>query len=54
MQVFLAMALYNRGRYAEAMGLLLRNLAEASDDARIRRYERAILYYAPDLDRVWE
>lgn len=54
MQVFLAMALYNRGRHGEAMGLLLRNLAETSDDARIRRYERAILYYAPDLDRAWE
>jgi tetratricopeptide (TPR) repeat protein len=54
MQVFLAMALYNRGRHGEAMGLVLRNLAETSDDTRIRRYERAILYYAPDLDRTWE
>jgi predicted Zn-dependent protease len=54
MQVFLAMALYKRGRHGEAMGLLLRNLAETSDDARIRRYERALLHYAPDLDSVWE
>lgn len=54
MQVFLAMALYNRGQHGEAIGLLLRNLAETSNDARIRRYERAILFYAPDLDSVWE
>lgn len=50
MQVFLAMALYNRGQHGEAMCVVLRNLAETSDDARIRRYERAILFYAPDLD----
>lgn len=54
MQVFLAMALYNQGQHKEAMSLLLRNLAETSDDARIRRYERAITFYAPDLDSVWE
>lgn len=54
MQVFLAMALYNRGQHAEAMGVLLRNLAETSDDARIRRYERAILFYAPDLNKTWD
>ena len=54
MQVFLAMALYNRGRHAEAMGLLLHNLAETSSDARIRRYERAILFYALDLDKTCE
>jgi predicted Zn-dependent protease len=54
MQVFLAMTLYNRGKHAEAMEILLRHVAETSADAGIRRYQRAILLYAPDLDKIWD
>ncbi len=51
--VFLAMVLYNRGQHAQAMELLLRALAETSDDTHIQRYRRAILLYADKLDHVW-
>jgi len=51
--VFLAMTLHNQGRHTSAMELLLRALAETSDDARIQRYRRAILFYADKLDQVW-
>jgi len=45
-QVFLALALYNLGKPDQAMTLLLRNLAETSNDAGIVRYRQAILFYA--------
>ena len=50
---FLAMALHNLGRDAEAMELLLNALAETSSDESIRRYRRAILFYASRLDEVF-
>lgn len=52
--VFLALALYNLGRHAEAMELLLRALAESSSDESIQRYRRAILFYADKLDEVFD
>ena len=52
-EVFLAMALYNVGQHAEAAERLLRALAETSTDDAIRRYQRAILYYADKLDQTW-
>lgn len=51
---FLAMALYNCGEHAEAMALLLRELARSSNDAGIERYRRAILFYHDKLDQTWE
>jgi hypothetical protein len=53
-QVFLAMALYNLHRYHEATELLLTNLAETTSDDTIIEYKRAILFYAPQLDQVWD
>lgn len=53
-QVFLAMTLYNLHRYHEATELLLTNLAETTSDATIIQYKRAILFYAPQLDQVWD
>jgi hypothetical protein len=29
-------------------------LAETSADDSIRRYQRAILFYAPQLDQTWD
>jgi tetratricopeptide (TPR) repeat protein len=52
--VFLAMAHYNLGEHHTAMTLLLRSLAETSADAGIQRFKQAILFYADDLDQVWE
>ncbi len=53
MEVFLAMALYNAGHHREAMERLLRALAETSSDESIRRYQRAIAFYADKLDQTW-
>lgn len=50
---FLAMALHNLGRHAEAMELLLDALAETSSDESVQRYRRAILYYSSRLDEVF-
>jgi tetratricopeptide (TPR) repeat protein len=52
--VFLAMALYNTGQYAEAMSLLLRSLAETSEDKGISDFKNAILFYHDKLDQVWD
>lgn len=46
------MTLYNRGEGREAVGLLLKTLATASDDPGVRQYRRAIEHYADDLDAV--
>lgn len=51
--VFLSMAYYNLGRHHEAMTLLLQNLAETSSDPAISAYQKAILFYANDLDKTW-
>ncbi|GAA3507177.1 tetratricopeptide repeat protein [Streptomyces showdoensis] len=52
LRTFLAMALYNTGRHHDSARLLLRLLAETSDDPFVRQYRKAIAYYAEDLDRV--
>ncbi len=52
-QVFLAMTLYNLQRYQVAMELLLTTLAETTSDESILQCKRAILFYAPHLDQVW-
>lgn len=51
--VFLAMALYNLGEHAEAMERMLWALADTSEDESIRRYQRAIRFYADKLDETW-
>jgi tetratricopeptide (TPR) repeat protein len=51
--VFLAMALHNLGRDAEALELLLQALAETSSDASVQRYDRAIRFYACRLDETF-
>ncbi|GCE09755.1 tetratricopeptide repeat protein [Dictyobacter aurantiacus] len=51
--VFLAMALHNLQRHAEAMQLLLTNLAETTAEPSILCYKKALLFYAPQLDKTW-
>ena len=53
LRVFLAMALYNRAHYHEAMELLLGELTRPRPDPEIAAYRRAIALYAEDLDRRW-
>lgn len=52
-EIFLAMALYNLGNHQDAMEILLRNLAETSQDDGLRRFKQAILFYANNLDTIW-
>ena len=49
-QVFLAITLYDMGEYAEAMRLLLRNLAETTQNETLKQYERALQFFAGNLD----
>ncbi|WP_077306292.1 tetratricopeptide repeat protein [Terribacillus halophilus] len=51
--VFYAMVQYNRNQYGEAMQILLKLLAETSSDEEIRAYQKAIHFYADNLDTVW-
>ncbi len=50
MQVFLAMALHDLDEHAQAMEILLRNLAETSSDPEISAYKEALSYYANRLN----
>jgi tetratricopeptide (TPR) repeat protein len=54
LRVFRAMALYNGKRGKESVSELLKILAETTADSEILAFKRAILFYAEDLDRVWE
>ncbi|MDO3411159.1 tetratricopeptide repeat protein [Saccharibacillus sp. CPCC 101409] len=54
LRVFQAMALHNLGRHAEAMNLLLTEIADHSSHEGVQSYHRAIRYYADKLDRVWD
>lgn len=53
MQTFLAMALYNAGEHRESVELLLKNLLETTSDPDVKSYERALTFYADNLDEVW-
>ncbi|WP_028531440.1 tetratricopeptide repeat protein [Paenibacillus sp. UNC217MF] len=54
LKVFYAMALYNVGEHAEAMKLLLTELADTTKDAGIASFEKAIRFYADKLDHIWD
>jgi tetratricopeptide (TPR) repeat protein len=49
---FLGMALYNVGEAREAVRTLLHVIAERSADEQVQSYQRAINYYADNLDEV--
>lgn len=51
--VFRAMARYNLGEPSTALSDLLKTLAEHSDSEWIKRYRRAIEFYADRLDETW-
>lgn len=52
LQVFLAMTLYNRQQYTEAMELALSNLMETTSDEKLQYFKRPIMYYATHLDEI--
>ena len=51
--VFLAMALHNLGKHDEAIELLLKVIAETSNDDNIQRFKRAILFYHDKINQTW-
>jgi tetratricopeptide (TPR) repeat protein len=53
LEVFLSMALYNKGEHQQAMELLLRIISETSSDESVGAYSRAIDFYADKLDQTW-
>jgi tetratricopeptide (TPR) repeat protein len=54
LRVFLAMTLYNLSEYHAATALLLNVIADTTSDLETKGYERAIRFYAEDLDRHWD
>lgn len=54
LQVFYAMTLYNLHQHHKAMELLLKCLADTTTDAEILSYQKAIHFYASQLDKVWK
>lgn len=53
LQIFYSMALYNIGRYKEAMEIALMNLMETTNDEKLQYFKRGITYYAQHLDETW-
>ena len=47
---FLALTLYSAGRFREAISILLQLLADTTSDTHIKRYDRALRYYAAQPD----
>ncbi len=54
MKIFLAMTLYNLGEHHEAVSSLLKIVMDTTESADIKNYERAIRFYANDLDKKWD
>jgi len=54
MKIFLAMTLYNLGENHEAVSSLLKIIVATAPDAEIKNYERAIRFYADDLNKKWD
>ena len=54
MKIFLAMTLYNLGEHHDAVSSLLKIVVDTTKNADIKNYERAIRFYANDLDKTWD
>jgi tetratricopeptide (TPR) repeat protein len=53
-KIFLAMTLYNLGENHEAVSSLLKIVVETTSAEEIKNYERAIRFYADDLNKKWD
>ncbi|MED3653101.1 tetratricopeptide repeat protein [Heyndrickxia sporothermodurans] len=53
-RVFYAMTLYNLKDHNQAMEILLKSIAETSNDPQLVSYKRAIEFYSDKLDQVWD
>lgn len=54
MKVFLAMTLYNLGENHEALSSLLKVIMDTTADEQVINYERAVRFYADDLNKKWD
>lgn len=53
LKTFFAMTLYNLNQPHKAVSLLLTCLTETTKDKNILDYQKAIKFYAEDLDKTW-
>ncbi|MCM3718059.1 tetratricopeptide repeat protein [Fictibacillus phosphorivorans] len=54
LQIFYSIALYNKGRYKEAMEIALMNLMETTNDEKLQYFKKGITFYAQHLDETWD
>jgi len=54
LKIFLAMTLYNLGENHAAVSSLLNLILDTTSDEKIKDYERAIRFYANDLNKKWD
>jgi tetratricopeptide (TPR) repeat protein len=54
LQVFRALTLNNLGEHREAVSGLLIQLLETTNDANIKSYNKALLFYSDKLDETWK
>jgi predicted Zn-dependent protease len=54
LKVFRALTLFNLGKAEEAVGQLLTQLIDTTDDASIKAYDRALRFYSDKLNETWK
>lgn len=54
LKVFRALTLYNLGKSEEAVGLLLIQLLDTTNDRTIKSYDRALRFYSDKLGETWK
>ncbi len=54
LKIFYSMTLHNVSEHSEAMEILLKLLAETSEDKTIQTYRKAIKFYSEQLDTIWK
>lgn len=53
-QVFYALTLFNSNEHHRSMEILINQLIETTNDEEIKRYRKALGFYADKLDTVWD
>lgn len=52
--VFYALTLFNCNDHHQAMEILINQLVDTTNDEEIKRYRKALSFYADKIDTVWE
>lgn len=53
LKIFRALTLYNLGKKAETVEILLQHLLDTTNDENIRAYEGALRFYSNKLEQTW-